>query len=88
MDSNTELNLPGKFNITSLQGGFRVTFYCRSCEKTVTKEIYNIDSVEEAIKLAWQDTKKYFNRCNKCGEWVCDEHYNEDVMKCVLCQPK
>jgi hypothetical protein len=87
-NNNTESNLPRKFNISTLQGGFRVTFYCSACDRKVTKEIYNVDNVEQALIVGWLESRKYFNRCHKCCAWVCDEHYNESVMKCVFCHPK
>lgn len=78
---------PGKFDISAIKGGFRVNFYCSEGDQNITSDIFDSD-YEEAVRLAWQESRKYFNRCHQCGAWVCDEHYNENVMKCVLCQPK
>ncbi|HHW23780.1 MAG TPA: hypothetical protein GXX26_13035 [Clostridiaceae bacterium] len=88
MDKNYEPIFPEKFNIISIHGGFRVTFFCSGCERSVTKETCGMNNVEQALEEAWQEARKYFNRCHDCGAWVCDEHYNENVMKCIFCQPK
>lgn len=88
MDKNNVSNYPEKLNITGLHGGLKVTFYCSSCDMNVTKEIYNQKNVEQALTEAWKEARKYFNRCHECGAWVCDGHYNENVLKCLFCQPK
>ncbi len=88
MNYSVDNTLPGKFDISSIRGGFRIIFYCNAGDKKYTKEIYNSHSVDHAINIAWQESKVFFNRCHQCGAWVCDEHYNEDVMKCITCKPK
>lgn len=88
MNYSVDNTLPGKFEISSVRGGFRFIFYCDAGDKKYSTEIYNSHSAEQAINTAWKESKKFFNRCHQCGAWVCDDHYNEDVMKCVLCQPK
>ena len=77
-----------KFEISAIKDGYRVTFYCSAGDQKHTGEVYDSQTVEQALKIAWNESKKYFNRCHQCGDWVCDEHYNEDVMKCIICQPK
>jgi hypothetical protein len=88
MNNSVENTLPGKFEISGINGGFKVTFYCSAGDKKYTNEVYDSHSVEQALIIAWKESKKYFNRCHQCGAWVCDDHYNEDVMECILCQPK
>lgn len=88
MDKNTEPNYPEKFNIISSHDVLLVTFYCSKCNMNVTQEINNVNNMEQALTEAWKEARIYFNRCHECGAWVCDYHYNEDVMKCAFCQPK
>ncbi|NLB77814.1 MAG: hypothetical protein GX796_02905 [Clostridiaceae bacterium] len=88
MDNSVESSYPCKVDILAIKGGHRVTFYCSAGDKKYTIEIYDSQTVDKALKIAWDELKKYFNRCHQYKAWVCDEHYNEDVMKCVLCQPK
>ena len=79
---------PNRFDISAVKGGYRVTFYCNAGDKNYSVEVYDFQTIEQAIKTAWNESKKHFNRCHQCSAWVCDEHYNEDVMKCISCQPK
>lgn len=88
MDKSIEAIFPGKFNISGFQGSFSVTFYCSECDNNETIDLCNSDNMEQALEEAWKEARKYFNRCHECGAWVCDEHYNENVMKCIFCQPK
>ena len=88
MNNSLEMGLPEKFNIAGLNGGLTVTFYCSSCDMNVTMDICDVNNMEQALKEAWKEARKYFNRCHYCGAWVCDEHYNENVMKCISCHPK
>lgn len=83
-----ESTYPERFDISALNGGLRITFFCNAGDKKYTIDIYDSQTVEQALKIAWNELKKNFNRCHQCKAWVCDEHYNEDVMKCILCQPK
>ena len=45
------------------------------------------DTAEEELALAWEKGRHQFNRCQKCGRWVCDAMYNADVLECVDCAP-
>ena len=45
------------------------------------------DTEEEELALAWEKGCHQFNRCQKCGRWVCDAMYNADVLECVDCAP-
>jgi|BioPla2DNA2_1021312.scaffolds.fasta_scaffold51824_1 hypothetical protein len=88
MGNNVESSYPCRFDISTVKGGYRVTFYCITGDKRHTVEVYHFHTIDQVLKTAWNESKKYFNRCHQCGVWVCDEHYNEDVMKCIFCQPK
>jgi len=42
------------------------------------------DSPEDA----WESGgREHFNRCRRCGRWVCDTMYNPDTLQCVDCSP-
>ncbi len=83
-----ESSYPCKFDISAVEGGYKVTFYCIAVDKSHTVDVYDYHTIDQVLIAAWNESKKYFNRCHQCGAWVCDEHYNEDVMKCIFCQPK
>lgn len=35
---------------------------------------------------AWESGgRRHFNRCRRCGRWVCDTMYNPDTLQCVDC---
>lgn len=42
---------------------------------------------EEELRLAWEEGRRAFNQCQRCGKWVCDAMYNADVLECVQCTP-
>lgn len=88
MNESLKPEIPGNFNIAGLNDELTVTFYCSSCDMNVTIDICDVNNMEQALKEAWKEARKYFNRCHYCGAWVCDEHYNENVMKCISCHPK
>jgi len=86
MEFNIEKVYP-KYDIAVIGGRVRVTFYCSVEHENITIDLCQLKE-EQALQEAWSKARMYFNRCHKCGGWVCDEHYNEDVMKCIICQPK
>ncbi len=45
------------------------------------------ETQEQEVEIAWEDARKYFNRCHKCGKWVSNAMYNADVAECVECAP-
>ena len=46
------------------------------------------EASEETVKKIWKEEgERSFNRCKKCGKWVCDLMYNPDVFQCVECAP-
>lgn len=68
--------------------GFGFSFYCDLCEKSFNTDIIATYSFAWAFQQAQVIAKLHFNKCHKCGKWVCDQHYNENVMMCIECQPK
>lgn len=77
-----------KYKTHHMANGFSFTFYCDLCEKSFDTDEFLTDSFVQAFYEAQAISKPYFNKCHKCGKWICDEHYNENVMMCVECQPK
>lgn len=77
-----------KYIMSCKDGCFRFEFTCLLCESNYTTGLISAASVEEAFRLAADEARKHFNRCQKCGEWVCDQHYNEDDMMCIACAPR
>lgn len=42
----------------------------------------------DALERLWEtEARARFNRCRKCGKWVCDTMYNPDTLQCVECSP-
>ena len=79
-----------KHKVVPDDGGYRFIFYCDVSDAHVctTGQIYQGDSVEEALLAAWQaEGRERFNRCHKCGKWVIDAVYNAEVLECVECAP-
>ena len=64
-------------------------FFCELSGAAVfTSEPLNTDTPEETLLLIWKEKGEgLFNRCKKCGKWVCDLMYNPDVFQCVRCAP-
>lgn len=69
-------------------GGFRFTFFCAICGGGYTTSPILEDTQKVALRLAEQDARLHFNRCQRCQRWVCDEHFNENYMMCTACVPR
>ncbi|MGI6358059.1 MAG: hypothetical protein ACOX2K_05110 [Bacillota bacterium] len=69
-------------------GGFHFTFFCALCNHSYTVSLFASGSLQSCLRLAEQEARLHFNRCTSCHRWVCDEHYDEDVMKCTICAPR
>ena len=67
---------------------FRFTFYCELCGGGHSSGKIAAPSAAEARRIAEQEARPLFNQCHWCGKWICDTHYNEDVMLCTTCAPK
>lgn len=69
-------------------GGYRFTFYCAICCGGYTTPLISEGCPQVALRLAEQDARLHFNRCQRCHRWVCDEHFNENYMMCTACVPR
>ncbi len=78
-----------KYKIIADAGGSRYRFFCEASGAAVcTTGPIKADTQTKELSLAWeQEGKKHFNRCGKCGRFVCDTMYNADVCECVDCAP-
>lgn len=67
--------------------GFSFRFFCDLCDSFVEipEGIGTPDA--QALDEAKAQARRYFNMCHKCGKWICDSHYNEDEMQCIVCAP-
>ncbi len=83
---------PAKFTpkcrIDHLAEGYRFTFTCERCEHSYTTPALLAESLRQTLALAERDARFHFNRCQRCGRWVCDAHYNENWMMCTDCAPR
>ena len=66
---------------------YNFSFYCHYCRTAYTTSPITAKSEDKALAIAKKRAQPYFNLCHKCGRWVCDTHYNEDLMQCVVCAP-
>ncbi len=69
-------------------GGFRFTFFCAICGAGFTTPFIPGNDQKLALRLAEQEARLHFNRCQRCHLWVCDEHFNENCMLCTTCAPR
>ena len=67
--------------------GNRYRFFCELSGMAVhTTEPYKEESAENEAEKAWQNEgENFFDKCHKCGKWVCSAMYNADVLQCVEC---
>ena len=66
MGNNVESSYPCRFDISTVKGGYRVTFYCITGDKRHTVEVYHFHTIDQVLIAAWNESKKYFNRCHQC----------------------
>ncbi len=77
-----------RYTIIKEEGGNRYRFYCEASGAAVfTSEPIRAGSPDEELKIAWAGGRQYFNRCHKCGKWVCNAMTNADTLTCVDCSP-
>ncbi len=68
--------------------GNRYRFFCEASGAAVyTSGPIRADTPDEELKLAWEGGRQHFNRCQKCGKWVCNAMTNADTLSCVDCSP-
>jgi hypothetical protein len=77
-----------KSTMAEENGRYRFTFLCALCGEGRSTQPIAADTAQEALEAARREARVYFNRCHRCGRWVCDDHYNEDVMLCTGCAPR
>lgn len=82
------LEFTSKSRVVRDEGKYVFTFFCDMCDRGCTTQVTGADSQKTAMKRAREEARQYFNLCHRCRKWVCDTHYNEDVMLCVECAPK
>ncbi len=77
------------YQIVSGDGGNCYRFYCGISGALVcTTQPYTADTIEEELKLAWENEgKRHFNLCHKCGRYVMDAEFNPEVSECTDCAP-
>ena len=77
-----------RFEIVSGNKGNVYRFYC-GLSNSIVCEIGPLknDSPEKELMLAWEEGRKFFNQCHKCGKWIIGAMYNPDVLNCVSCSP-
>lgn len=69
-------------------GGNRYQFFCDiSGARVFTSEPIAATTPEDEIRIAWDAAKREFNRCEKCGKYICNAMYNADTFMCVDCSP-
>ena len=78
-----------RYKIIAGTEGNRYQFFCELSGALVcTSEPVLLDSSEQELRFAWEsEGKKQFNRCHRCGKWVCDVVYNVETLECVECSP-
>lgn len=81
-------DFPQKCTISQEGELYCFTFFCELCGTGYTVKTIGAADVNTANTIAAKEAMRYFNRCHKCGKWVCDAHYNEDVMLCTDCAPR
>lgn len=74
-----------RYETKRVKDGFSFIFYCDLCNAYYETEEIITDSFTEAFQKAQSIAYLYFNKCHECGKWICDDHYNVDVMECVEC---
>ena len=78
-----------KYKIIVDAGGNRYRFFCEaSGAAVITTKPIQAETQEKELALVWEsEGRSHFNRCPKCGRFVCDTMYNADVCRCVDCSP-
>lgn len=80
-------NKTAGYKIIADSGGSRYRFFCYVSGMVLcTTQPVRADTLEKELTLAWEgEGKAHFNRCKKCGRWICDVMYNADTGECVDC---
>lgn len=70
------------------KGGYIFSYFCDLCGTAFTTKLIFAADTKEATQISMEEARQHFNRCHHCHIWVCDAHYNEDVMMCTICRPR
>lgn len=77
-----------RYQIILDAGGARYRFYCERSQMAIcTVGPIRSGPPEQALRRAWEEGRKYFNFCPKCGKWVCNAMFNVETSECVACSP-
>lgn len=69
--------------------GNRYRFFCGQSGMAIcTTHPIRAETPEKELRIAWENEgRQHFNKCGKCGRWVCDLMFNVDTSNCVVCSP-
>ena len=84
---NQNMCFNARYTVTDSEGGFRFQFLCACCSSGYATGLIQADSIEAAFPLAEKEARLFFNGCDHCGKWVCDQHYNMEKALCTECAP-
>ncbi len=78
-----------RYKIINEETGNRYRFFCEASGGAVcTTRPIRAETPEQELLLAWEtEGRKHFNRCGKCGKWICNVMTNADTLACVDCSP-
>ena len=74
-----------KYVVDCVDGGYYFKFFCSMCDRSYTTALITAGSVDDARVIAEKEARVYYNGCQKCRRWLCDEHYDMDEMLCTVC---
>lgn len=76
------------YRIIADAGGNRYSFYCGlSGALGCTTPPLRAPTPGQELALAWQEGRRHFNLCQKCGRWVIGAAFNPEVCECTDCAP-
>lgn len=75
------------YTIIKAAAGNRYRFYCEASGAAVYTSKPIPADAPDALEGAWAEARQHFNRCQKCGKWVCNVMTNADTLSCVDCSP-
>ena len=78
-----------RYRIIKEGNGNRYRFFCESSGGAVCTTLpVKAEAPDDELMLAWEsEGKHHFNKCGKCGKWVCNAMTNADTLQCVNCSP-
>ena len=85
--SNADISYIANCRLTHLNGSYRFQYFCSMCDFEHTTDWINAANEDEARAIAEKEARTYFNGCHKCGQWICDGHFNMGEMMCADCAP-